>query len=454
MVLTTIIVNCICLALEVHLPEKDKRPISTVLEQTEKYFLIIFTLEATLKIIALGFVFHPGSYLRNFWNILDFIVVITGYATVNMQSGGGTNIDLRTLRAVRVLRPLKLVSGIPSLQVVLKSIIKAMAPIFQIGLLVLFFIVIMAIIGLEFYSGAFHMTCFKEGNFPFKCSKSTTLFLDNLKKEPETIEGLSRLVPCVPTTQEVNVNKSNGVYYCPTGYVCKGYWLGPNYGITSFDNIGYAMLTVFQCITMEGWTDMLYVTNSVFGKTFNFIYFVSLIIFGSFFMLNLVLGVLSGEFAKERERVEKRRAFLKLRRQQQTERELDSYLDWIQKAEEVILKEDTTTTVEKIRIIRARKRADKIRRKMGDPEKAKSTSDQELLDLGPEYASDKKKFTLTSKGCFWRHEKKFRYLVRRLVKSQSFYWFVIVLVFFNTLLLASESHQENKYYYEWFEDFL
>lgn len=43
-------------------------------------------------------------------------------------------------------------------------------------------------------------------------------------------------------------------------------------------------------------------------------------------MLNLILGVLSGEFAKERERVENRREFLKLRRQQQIERELNGYL--------------------------------------------------------------------------------------------------------------------------------
>lgn len=38
------------------------------------------------------------------------------------------------------------------------------------------------------------------------------------------------------------------------------------------------------------------------------------------------------EFAKERERVENRRAFLKLRRQQQIERELNGYLEWICKA--------------------------------------------------------------------------------------------------------------------------
>lgn len=46
------------------------------------------------------------------------------------------------------------------LQVVLKSIIKAMAPLLQIGLLVLFAIVIFAIIGLEFYSGVLHKTCY------------------------------------------------------------------------------------------------------------------------------------------------------------------------------------------------------------------------------------------------------------------------------------------------------
>ena len=57
-------------------------------------------------------------------------------------------------------------------------------------------------------------------------------------------------------------------------------------------------------------------------------------------MLNLVLGVLSGEFAKERERVENRRTFLKLRKQQQLERELDGYLQWIEKAEEIIMAEE------------------------------------------------------------------------------------------------------------------
>lgn len=47
-------------------------------EATETYFIAIFCSEAVLKIVALGFILHKGSYLRNAWNIMDFIVVVVG----------------------------------------------------------------------------------------------------------------------------------------------------------------------------------------------------------------------------------------------------------------------------------------------------------------------------------------------------------------------------------------
>lgn len=50
-------------------------------------------------------------------------------------------------------------------------------------------------------------------------------------------------------------------FHCDTispEMVCRYYWEGPNFGITNFDNFGLSMLTVFQCVTLEGWTDMLY----------------------------------------------------------------------------------------------------------------------------------------------------------------------------------------------------
>ncbi|KAJ8395443.1 hypothetical protein AAFF_G00031770 [Aldrovandia affinis] len=78
MILTTIIANCIVLALEQHLPGDDKTPMSKRLEKTEPYFIGIFCLEAGIKVVALGFVFHKGSYLRNGWNVMDFIVVLSG----------------------------------------------------------------------------------------------------------------------------------------------------------------------------------------------------------------------------------------------------------------------------------------------------------------------------------------------------------------------------------------
>lgn len=46
-----------------------------------------------------------------------------------------------------------------------------------------------------------------------------------------------------------------------TDMVCKLYWAGPNSGITNFDNFALSMLTVFQCVTLEGWTDVLYNVN-------------------------------------------------------------------------------------------------------------------------------------------------------------------------------------------------
>merc|ERR1719378_1860087 len=68
--------------------------------------------------------------------------------------------DVKALRAFRVLRPLRLVSGVPSLQVVLNSILMAMVPLLHIALLVIFVILIYAIIGLELFSGILHKTCF------------------------------------------------------------------------------------------------------------------------------------------------------------------------------------------------------------------------------------------------------------------------------------------------------
>lgn len=63
----------------------------------------------------------------------------------------------------------------------------------------------------------------------------------------------------VPCNADNKTIAPTGAYTCNYNEsTCIEQWEGPNYGITSFDNIGFAMLTVFQCITMEGWTAILY----------------------------------------------------------------------------------------------------------------------------------------------------------------------------------------------------
>ncbi|XP_073449445.1 voltage-dependent R-type calcium channel subunit alpha-1E isoform X3 [Aquarana catesbeiana] len=414
MILATIIANCIVLALEQHLPGDDKTPMSRRLEKTEPYFIGIFCFEAGIKIVALGLVFHKGSYLRNGWNVMDFIVVLSGIlATAGTHFN--THVDLRTLRAVRVLRPLKLVSGIPSLQIVLKSIMKAMVPLLQIGLLLFFAILMFAIIGLEFYSGKLHKACYRNQS------------------------GWDAMDPPHPC----------GVPRCPDGYDCKE-WIGPNDGITQFDNILFAVLTVFQCITMEGWTTVLYTTNDALGATWNWLYFIPLIIIGSFFVLNLVLGVLSGEFAKERERVENRRAFMKLRRQQQIERELNGYRAWIDKAEEVMLAEENknsgTSALEVLR------RAT-IKRSRTEAMNRESNEDHcvDISSVGTPLARDSIKSNKMDGASYFRHkERLLRISVRHLIKSQVFYWLVLGVVALNTGCVAIVHHNQ----FQWLSNVL
>ncbi|XP_071801996.1 voltage-dependent calcium channel type A subunit alpha-1-like isoform X9 [Asterias amurensis] len=442
LILATIIANCVVLALEVHLPQGDKTPMALELEKTEIYFLAIFCLEATIKITALGLVLHEGSYLRNGWNLMDFVVVVTGFisyigALADTTEGSSSAPDLRTLRAIRVLRPLKLVSGIPSLQVVLKAILKAMAPLLQIGLLILFVIIIFAITGMEFFQGKFHSTCFiADAN-----NKSTGVMAVKEGEEPQVC-GNGR--PCVPGKE-----------------VCDEYWLGPNFGITNFDNMIFAMLTVFQCITMEGWTDIMYYCSDAEGPYFVWIYFIPLIILGSFFMLNLILGVLSGEFAKERERVENRREFLKLRRQQQLDKELNGYLEWICKAEEVMLNDNATSEEERA-TIEARRRAAAMHQRelsLGNGRAIDTIEDSfDLEDIDKAKLTDSHKSNKPEKSkqkrkqCLWlrQREKRLRFTVRHMVKTQAFYWLVIILVFLNTVCVAIEHYEQPT----WLDDFL
>uniref|UniRef100_A0A3B3YAC0 Voltage-dependent L-type calcium channel subunit alpha n=1 Tax=Poecilia mexicana TaxID=48701 RepID=A0A3B3YAC0_9TELE len=427
-ILLSIFANCVALAIYIPFPGDDSNSTNQELrwgtdaETVEYAFLIIFTIETFLKIIAYGLVMHQNSYVRNGWNMLDFVIVIVGLFSVVLEmitkdadSGGQTGgkpggFDVKALRAFRVLRPLRLVSGVPSLQVVLNSIIKAMVPLLHIALLVLFVIIIYAIIGLELFIGKMHATCF--------VIKSGAL----AEEEP---------APCAVS--------GHGRRCLVNGTICREGWQGPNNGITNFDNFLFAMLTVFQCITMEGWTDVLYWMNDAMGFELPWVYFVSLVIFGSFFVLNLVLGVLSGEFSKEREKAKARGDFQKLREKQQLEEDLKGYLDWITQAEDIDPENEEEGDEE-----------GKRNPSMPTSETESATTDNhngeesKSLCCGPFSTLTEKIFqtdSLVSRQ--WRRWNRFcRRKCRAAVKSVTFYWLVIILVFLNTLTIASEHYNQ------------
>uniref|UniRef100_A0A8C9TP71 Voltage-dependent L-type calcium channel subunit alpha n=1 Tax=Scleropages formosus TaxID=113540 RepID=A0A8C9TP71_SCLFO len=446
-ILIAIFANCMALAVYIPFPEDDSNSTNHDLETVEYAFLIIFTIETFLKIIAYGLVMHQNAYVRNGWNMLDFVIVVIGLFSVVLEfltkdkesDTAGSNsaahghggkpggFDVKALRAFRVLRPLRLVSGVPSLQVVLNSIIKAMVPLLHIALLVLFVIIIYAIIGLELFIGKMHATCFVAG----------TDIIAEEEPAPCAISGHGRQCP---------VN----------GTVCREGWHGPNGGITNFDNFAFAMLTVFQCITMEGWTDVLYWMNDAMGLELPWVYFVSLVIFGSFFVLNLVLGVLSGEFSKEREKAKARGDFQKLREKQQLEEDLKGYLDWITQAEDIdpdneedgdddgkrnpsvpasetesVNTENVNSEDEKMPCCGARWRSGAVG----------WTGSCSLVGLGFESR-------LGSVSCSrrWRRWNRFcRRKCRLAVKSVTFYWLVIILVFLNTLTISSEHYNQPRW---------
>lgn len=66
---------------------------------------------------------------------------------------------------------------------------------------------------------------------------------------------------------------------------------GLNWGLSRFDNVGWAMITIFQTVTLEGWTDIMYQVQDATGSSGAYFFFSMVVLGGSFFMLNLALAI-------------------------------------------------------------------------------------------------------------------------------------------------------------------
>ena len=112
LVILAIAINTLLLAIYDYKDRENLTEYNKICEAWSNGLTIFFTFEFVIKIFAMGFVVHRNSYLRDYWNWLDTLVVIVGFIEfmpfMNVAS-------FRSLRVLRVLRPLRSIKAIPEM---------------------------------------------------------------------------------------------------------------------------------------------------------------------------------------------------------------------------------------------------------------------------------------------------------------------------------------------------
>ena len=114
------------------------------LEGIGQVFTILFTIEMVLKILAQGFIIHKNAYLRDAWNWLDFIVVVTGI----MEMMDLSWFKVRALRTLRVLRPLRSIKAFPKMRQFVSSLIGSVDSLLNAVVFMLFIFMLFGILGI------------------------------------------------------------------------------------------------------------------------------------------------------------------------------------------------------------------------------------------------------------------------------------------------------------------
>ncbi|KAH8304189.1 hypothetical protein KR059_003179 [Drosophila kikkawai] len=304
-VITMILMSSLALALEdVHLPQ---RPIlQDILYYMDRIFTVIFFLEMLIKWLALGF----KVYFTNAWCWLDFVIVMLSLINLAAVWSGADDVpafrSMRTLRALRplravsrwegmkvslinfvaslvgaggiqafktmrtlrALRPLRAMSRMQGMRVVVNALVQAIPSIFNVLLVCLIFWLIFAIMGVQLFAGKY-----------FKC---------------EDMNGTKLSHEIIP-----NRNACESENYT---------WVN---SAMNFDHVGNAYLCLFQVATFKGWIQIMNdaidsreVDKQPIRETniYMYLYFVFFIIFGSFFTLNLFIGVIIDNFNEQKKK--------------------------------------------------------------------------------------------------------------------------------------------------------
>ncbi len=274
-------------------------------------FLIIFAIEMVIKMLASGLALHKNAYLRSGWNWLDFIVVFVGVLDQFSSDLPG----ITTIRLVKTFRPLRSMQRIRGLRVLVQCILEALPQMLHVAVFLIFTLVLFGLFGRAFFAGKLRHACWacdaidpftgacldpiETGNMcdPECTWDPMTVRLDgdrcnslgNLTKQKESQEHMWRWsYSCRPGEQCLCAGSAEASPSC-------SYLDNPNYGITSFDSLLWAMLSLFQAISLEGWVDMMYQLMDGCSM-FVFVFFIALVLFGAIIVMNLFLAVLCDNF--------------------------------------------------------------------------------------------------------------------------------------------------------------
>ncbi|XP_054728206.1 uncharacterized protein LOC129237458 [Anastrepha obliqua] len=310
-----ILFNCVTLGM--YQPCEDKKclkPRCQVLQIFDDMILVFFTIEMLIKAIAMG-LYGKNTYMADSWNRLDFFIVVAGIveSVTNVD-----NLNFTAIRTIRVLRPLRAINRIPSMRILVMLLLDTLPMLGNVLLLCFFVFFIFGIIGVQLWQGILRQRCWLDGlpidKYPvsnyyefskeqdYICSKPGDSGMHLCTDFPPYKVGdmiCTRLASAnyednLPTNEScVNWNQ----YYTD----CRETAHNPFQGTISFDNIGMAWVAIFLVISLEGWTDIMYYVQDA-HSFWDWIYFVLLIVIGSFFMINLCLVVIATQFSETKKR--------------------------------------------------------------------------------------------------------------------------------------------------------
>uniref|UniRef100_A0A8B9TEG2 Sodium channel protein n=1 Tax=Anas platyrhynchos TaxID=8839 RepID=A0A8B9TEG2_ANAPL len=249
---------------------EQRKTIRTILEYADKVFTYIFILEMLLKWCAYGFV----KFFTNAWCWLDFLIVAVSLVSLVANALGYSELGaIKSLRTLRALRPLRALSRFEGMRVVVNALVGAIPSIMNVLLVCLIFWLIFSIMGVNLFAGKYHY-CFNETS-----EERFEIDIVNNKTDCEA------LMP--PNSTEIR-------------------WKNVK---INFDNVGAGYLALLQVATFKGWMDIMYAAvdsrkqPKYEDNIYMYIYFVIFIIFGSFFTLNLFIGVIIDNFNQQKKKI-------------------------------------------------------------------------------------------------------------------------------------------------------